>query len=293
MVEGYAKGRRRWFRHFSALLKAAPTCLGQLAALAWATDHQAFIELAGAGGFEARVASPTSEVYIRHASRKTDKAAGTDGLVGEVFRACAEHSCRAFVPVLALAAWTLVLPFQSRGGQLVELWKQKGSAAQCCNSRDVHVKDLICKDLSAHWRKQFVGVMEPFTGQHAFGGLHGRGTDLMSLVSRSHWSYLHFAHLSGSQLFIDLSAAFAPLMRQIAYCRDRSDEAIASLMALFNLPASAMSEFRDIIRSPDAFDMAACGAHLRECVRLAHSHSWFVVNGVPPMCCLRGWLPGW
>ena len=50
MAEGYAAGRRRSFRHFSALLKAAPTCLGQLAALAWATDHQVFIELAGAGG---------------------------------------------------------------------------------------------------------------------------------------------------------------------------------------------------------------------------------------------------
>ena len=104
-----------------------------------------------------------------------------------------------------------------RGGSIVELWKAKGSAALCSNYRDITIKDLQGKDISAWWRSRLRPRLEEATGDTAFGGLHGRGADLMAHSSRLHWQLLQSRGTSGSQLYVDLSTAFASVMRQLAF----------------------------------------------------------------------------
>eukprot|EP00974_Lingulodinium_polyedra_P012203 1177202-Lingulodinium_polyedra.AAC.1 len=70
-----------------------------------------------------------------------------------------------------------------RGGSIVELWKAKGSASVCSNYRDISIKDLQGKDVSVWWRSKFRPYLEEATGDTAFGGLHGRGADLMAHTS--------------------------------------------------------------------------------------------------------------
>ena len=67
--------------------------------------------------------------------------------------------------------------------------------------------------------------LEAYSGDHAFGGFHRRGADLMAHVSRAHWHYLRVRGLSGSQIFVDLSTAFASVMRELAF-----QGAVVSLM---------------------------------------------------------------
>ena len=61
----------------------------------------------------------------------------------------------------------------------------------CPNYRDIHVKDLTVKDLSAYWRALLKRPMESYSGDFVFGGLHGRGADLMAHVSSQYWAVLH------------------------------------------------------------------------------------------------------
>ena len=91
---------------------------------------------------------------MRHAKRKLGKAAGTDGLIGEIFRIMPAASSMALYPAMAKASWSLSVPLTMRGGSFLEIWKGRGSLLDCGYYRDVTIKDLAAKDVAAHWRSR-------------------------------------------------------------------------------------------------------------------------------------------
>ena len=68
----------------------------------------------------------------------------------------------------------------------------------------------------------------------------------MAMVSAQHWAVLEATQSSGSQIFVDLSSAFASIMRQLAFSEDRSDEYIKWLTHSFGMPNET---FEDILKN--------------------------------------------
>ena len=273
--------RGRWFRHFAGVLHAKATSLDHIAGAASEMERSNFAKLAVSGEFDLTLAPPPSYIATRLAKRKQGRAAGTDGIVGELQQGCAAIFRHTSYAMALKAAWALAPPLAMRGGSIVELWKAKGSAALCSNYRDVSIKDLQGKDVSAWWRSKLRPYLEQATGDTAFGGLHGRGADLMAHISRLHWQVLRARGRCGSQLFVDLSTAFASVMRQLAFSHDEafSDEMVASILTAFSMPAEAMADVRRIVASPDALSEARVALHCRLCVQTMHESTWFLVQG--------------
>ena len=48
---------------------------------------------------------------------------------------------------------------------------------------NININTMAAKDIVAYWRQQLKPDMGRYTGDFAFGGLHGRGTDLAAMVS--------------------------------------------------------------------------------------------------------------
>ena len=87
-----------------------------------------------------------SPLATRMAKTKAGKSAGTDGIVGEIHRIAPQQTAKTLWPIIANAGWTFSMPLSTRGGQLVELWKGKGSQLECGSYRDINLKDLLGKD---------------------------------------------------------------------------------------------------------------------------------------------------
>ena len=220
--------RQRWFRHFCSTLKARSTNLAELQQQAWAGEQRAFCEQAITKQIYVAAAPPLSFIHGRFATKKVAKAAGTDGLVGEVYRAAYEPMARHVWPVMAKSAWALSFPLSLRGGHLLELWKGKGAMHLCDSHREINIKDLNMKDLSLWWRSLIKPAIDEYAGDQAFGGMHGRGTDIIAQAARQHWRYLKHAGMSGAQLYAVLRVVFASALRELAFARERSDETVAN-----------------------------------------------------------------
>ena len=80
---------------------------------------------------------------------------------------------------------------------------------------------------------------------------------------------------------MDLSTAFAPIMRQLALADDGvfSDEMVASVLHAFSMPPDAMDGLRAILQSPDALAEARVDLHCRLCVQSTHEDTWFLIQG--------------
>eukprot|EP00974_Lingulodinium_polyedra_P040268 3865999-Lingulodinium_polyedra.AAC.1 len=59
------------------------------------------------------------------------------------------------------------------------------------------------------------------------GGIDSRGADIAQHCVRAIWAFAGAAGRSAALLFVDLTAAFASLMRELAITSDRSVEGIA------------------------------------------------------------------
>ena len=175
----------------------------------------------------------------------------------------------------------------------MELWKGKGPHMLCSSYRDINIKDLAVKDLAAYWRRLAKCRIEEYAGDHAFGGLHSRGADLMAMVSGQHWAVLQATQFSGFQIFVDLSSAFASLMRQLAFSGNRSDEHIRWLIQAFGMPGETFDDMRRLLSEPGALEQALVDPHMVACLHQLHEHTWFVMDGESHGGAHRVRQPGW
>ena len=83
----------------------------------------------------------------------------------------------------------------------------------CANSRDIRVADTAAKDFNAHLRSRLFPLVEAYARSTQCGGIRRRGTDFALHFARAHWAMLTEASLSGAQLYVDITAAFASLVR--------------------------------------------------------------------------------
>ena len=111
------EARQRWFRHFSTTLKAEPMDLRIVTHNARQTENLLFRELLKDGHVVKCLAPTESYLQVRNSKKRTGRAAGTDGLVGEFYRAAAESASQIIAPILAKAAWALSSPLASSGSR--------------------------------------------------------------------------------------------------------------------------------------------------------------------------------
>ena len=101
----------------------------------------------------------------------------------------------------------------------------------------------------------------------------------MAMVSGQHWAVLQATQFSGFQVFVDLSSAFASLMRQLAFSGKRSDEHIRWLTQAFGMPDETFDDMRRLLSEPGALEQALVDPHMVACLHQLHEHTWFVMEG--------------
>ena len=125
--------------------------------------------------------------------------------------------------LMATLLWRLVAmavsrgryPVLWRGGRLINIFKRKGSAADCDSWRGILVSDHAGKVLSSLLYENIEEKYQRFVGSSQFGGVPAMGTALASHVLRSMMDLARLRHWSIFVLFIDLTKAYDRLIREL------------------------------------------------------------------------------
>ena len=81
-------------------------------------------------------------------------------------------------------------------------------------------------------------------------------------------------------MFLDLSSAFASVVRELAFTKRRTPEAAAYIMAKFKIPGDALKDVHDILNQPDALDRLGTPGHLKAMLEQSHTATWFTTQGL-------------
>jgi len=211
---------------------------------------------------------------------KIGKAIGNSLIAGDIYKHAA--SALAFVefPLYFKIYQTLRPPLQWRGGVLCELFKNKGSPSIISNYRDICISDSSAKVLGKLVRHALLPAARGFALESQWGsGLHGGETAITHLYVRNLY---HIARVTGqslSLLFLDITSAFASLVRRIIFDIEAGDE-----HWLLQLRASGFSE-SEIHQIYDEIKMLVVGdknsTYATALATQLHTFMWNTFDGLP------------
>ena len=123
---------------------------------------------------------------------------------------------RVLYAVAMKAVATTSPPIQWIGGQIFELHKGNGPANQVQSYREVTCCSCLGKPFASHLRTAAYKVLQCRTSPGQTGsGLGGGGTDMARLWAAAAVDWAHSVSSSVALLFIDLSSAFASIVREV------------------------------------------------------------------------------
>ena len=130
-----------------------------------------------------------------------------------------------YFPIVFKTLCRIHPPFQWRGGMICELFKNKGSSADSSNYRDIMLGNVNGKSFAKMVRRRLLPIANVVCGATQFGsGLNGGECAFAHVYLRLLSEVCASRGKSFAALFIDVSNAFAGLIRQILFCTTEGDE---------------------------------------------------------------------
>ena len=109
-------------------------------------------------------------------------------------------------------------PIQLKGGMIAALFKGKGSSSLSPGSRDILLTDDCGKSLMVHARGIILPSVRHMSLATQYGsGMNGGETALAHMHVRQCFELAKTANQSGAVLFLDVSTAFASMLRRIVF----------------------------------------------------------------------------
>ena len=233
------------------------------------------------------------EAGIRRIPR--GKAMGLDMIPGEALQACPSQFALSLHPLFLKAVCGIQQPVQWRGGVLFECWKKKGSWAEVKNHRSFFISSVVGKLFHRLYRDKAQPQL-----QQALHGLHLGSKRQAPLTFASLYMVTHYRlgrqkKRSSGALFLDTTAAYYSILREVAMGQICFDDTIAMLFRRFNLTPADLDELRELINSGGVMKLSGVSSGVRAVVRDLHHRTWFITrhtSGDQVAMSLAGSRPG-
>ncbi len=230
------------------------------------------------------------DLASRFSKGKKRRMPGPDHLPDSLFAAAPAAMAEFFHPLVVKMAMRIQKPIQLKGGVMVDLYKGKGSASNCKNSRGILISDALGKHLQKTDSDSVKDAYDRYVPENQCGNI---GTEYATHIVREFQRWARANGLSSLILFMDLISAFYSVIRQLVIGLNCSDEDIFKLMALLNLPASAGQEFIQKLKQDSIFVTLGVDSHVHAIIEEDHQGTWFATNKLPNVTrTYRGSRPG-
>ncbi|OLP86955.1 hypothetical protein AK812_SmicGene31882 [Symbiodinium microadriaticum] len=233
------------------------------------------------------------EQVIRDIPR--NKAAGLDNLPGEVLKAVPAESARLLLPLFLKSMVLQHQPIQWRGGILYEAFKRSGLQSSVDNYRSLFVSSYLAKTYHRVVRnKTQVFCRDDFHPLH-LGSKKCAPVTFASMFVLAHFRRSLAQRKSVAVLYLDTSAAYYRIVRELAVGDIRADDTVLRLFERFGLTGEDLRELMETVESGGMLAQAGAPDALRQVVKDIHMHTWFVSrfsDGSQVCSSLAGSRPG-
>ncbi|CAE7906300.1 unnamed protein product [Symbiodinium microadriaticum] len=207
---------------------------------------------------------------------KRNKAMGLDNIPGELLKAAPAETARLLFPLFLKSMLLQRQPLQWRGGVLYEAFKRSGLQSSVDNYRSLFVSSYVAKAYHRTVRNKTQDFCRDEMHPMHLGSRKNAPVTFAALFILTHLRRCRDLRHSAAVLYLDTSAAYCRIVRELAVGDIRADSTVLTLFQRFGLDAE---DVEDLMRTIDAGGMLAqAGAPdaLRQVVKDLHLHTWFV-----------------
>ncbi len=157
-----------------------------------------------------------SELASQFANTNPNRTFGEDTIPGIFLKKYPNLMATLYYPIVVKSCVRIRPPLQWRGGMLQELFKNKGSSADCECYRDILLGNISGKSVTKIIRKRVMPHARKICHHTQYGsGFNGGETAFAHLYIRMVFDMCKHNHLSAAFIFMDIVTAFAVLIRRI------------------------------------------------------------------------------
>ena len=219
-----------------------------------------------------------TEVLMR--TTKMDKAMGMDQLNGDLLHQLPVHMAQHIWPIACKMALHATEPIQWKGGRMKWLHK-KGSWDKAENFRGILLASTAGKRMQAYYRRPLMEELEAVKDVGQLGGFQRMETTYGSHYIRSFMRLGHAAGLASVVIFVDLSAAFHSLVRELLHGIDahlngetHQESIIQKVLDNVVQRGGRIDILEDEIRKPGFLQEIAAPEHLVQMMREMGKNNW-------------------
>ena len=188
---------------------------------------------------------------------RNGKAPGLDGVPPEICRRFATPIATLWWPVIMKAMLLASEPLLLKGVELLTIPKGRGDPSHCASSRGIALQSTFAKVLQKTTR----GVMSEAYERNALpmqiGGRKGLSAIFGSFTARSFLRYCRQQRWAAALLFVDISAAYYSVIRELVTGSSTDKFDLLELAAGLNLAREDLQVMADIIRNEPALAEAS------------------------------------
>ncbi len=161
----------------------------------------------------------------RFARNNPSKARGESRVGGALLARFPKILSTLYYPILIKCYARLHTPLQWKGGVLTELYKNKGSSSGRSNYRDIMLGDVAGKNVASLVRNRLLPLARNMVGGSQYGSGFNGGETAFAHIYMCGCSLLGKKNkCSAAALFVDVTIAFARLLRRILFDDCQGDE---------------------------------------------------------------------
>ncbi|OLQ14020.1 hypothetical protein AK812_SmicGene1973 [Symbiodinium microadriaticum] len=224
-----------------------------------------------------------------------NKAAGLDNIPGEIFKAAPSEAARAVLPLFLKSMLSQHQPLQWRGGILYEAFKRSGLQSSVDNYRSLFVSNYLAKAYHRVIRNKAQAHCRDEMHALHLGSRKQAPVTFAAMFVLAHFRRCRRLGHNASVLYLDTSAAYYRIVRELAVGDIRNDDTVVHLFERFGLDSSDVQDLLSTIETGGMLAQAGVPDALRQVVKDVHLSTWFVSrfsDGSQVCSSLAGSRPG-
>ncbi|CAK0894210.1 unnamed protein product [Prorocentrum cordatum] len=227
-------------------------------------------------------APPLSLDYVESLLRvsKGRKATGPDGVGPAVRKAGGEPAALLMQAVLNSTRAHCKAPALMKGGRMQDLWKRKGERTDTANSRGLLIQTHAGKVHGATLKDAIEPHYPRAVADTQRGAIAGRGTAAAGLTAELHADMCRSRRQCFVRLFVDLTAAFDTICRELAMVQPTDDpDRVRAALSGADFPMAVQEQVTEFIQTHgNLLRAAGVPADAAALVADMHTNTWLTVQ---------------